>query len=77
LGKEGKTVDDLTTTKRALCVHGAVNSLKLETIRTETGYTCKATQKICEECLRELGADLTENNRVVVATMARGLQRFP
>jgi hypothetical protein len=77
LGKEGETMDDLTTTKRALCVHGAVNTLTLKTVRTDTGFTVKASQAICQECLRELGADLAKNNLVMVDTMARGLQRIP
>jgi hypothetical protein len=43
-----------TTTKRVVCRHGADNYLRFESTMTDTGYTYKATECICPECLKEL-----------------------
>lgn len=70
-------MDDVTakSSRRVICKHGADNSIEFVTVRTDTGYTVKATQAICKLCLDELGADLAENNRVVVLDLGRRLQQ--
>jgi RNase P subunit RPR2 len=63
--------------KRAFCRHGADNSLEFITVRTDTGFTVKATQTICKKCLEDLGASLIDNNRLIVAEFERAFCRSP
>ncbi len=70
-------MDDITvkSARRVVCKHGADNSIEFVTVRTDTGYTVKATQAICKLCLDELGVDLAENNQAVVLDLSQRLQR--
>jgi hypothetical protein len=67
-------MDEMRSSRRVICKHGADNSIEFVTVRTDAGYTVKATQAICKLCLDEIGADLAKNTRAVVLDLGQRLQ---
>lgn len=60
-------MEDVTvkTVHRAVCRHGNTNTLKMESVRTDTGYTMKATEETCQACLRDLAFSILHQQRTI------------